>query len=330
MSDGVHTTYVVAHPEGKILYFDSHPMSGTRPASMRYMRLMAHVPLLAQAEPERALLICFGVGNTARAIASHESVRAIDVVDLDDRVFATADEFADTNRGVRHDPRARWIHDDGRTFLRRTDEKYDLITSEPPPPRAAGVYRLYSVEYYREVLAHLTEPGMMTQWIPLPEVSREAEQRMVASFVRVFPHALLFVGSADDLILMGGRAPFDASRFERNFAASPGARRDLGELSFGEPLPLLARILRADADLRDDVRDVREISDQRNDLALVATDPSDPPRVPLDPAAILRVLDAARLDCGARLAEVLSDPARYRSVVPDLPRAVASRMRAPR
>jgi hypothetical protein len=69
-SNGAHTTYVVEHPSGDILYFDSHPMSGTGPKARRYMRLMAHFPLLAQPEPRRVLLICFGVGNTAAAITA--------------------------------------------------------------------------------------------------------------------------------------------------------------------------------------------------------------------------------------------------------------------
>src|SRR5262249_51262869 len=160
------TTYVVADPTGDVLYFDSHPMSGTGALAQRYMRLMAHMPLLAQETPRRALLVCFGVGNTASAIAAHEELTAIDIVDVNDRVFDTAPEFARTNGRVYQDPRVRLIHDDGRRFLRQSHDTWDLVTSEPPPPREAGVYRLYSREYYQSVLAHLTPSGMMTQWLP--------------------------------------------------------------------------------------------------------------------------------------------------------------------
>src|SRR5262249_38338151 len=86
-SNGVYTTYVVSAANEDILYFDSHPMSGTGLNAQRYMRLMAHVPLLAQAAPRRALLICFGVGNTASAIASHEEIESLDIVDINDKVF---------------------------------------------------------------------------------------------------------------------------------------------------------------------------------------------------------------------------------------------------
>ena len=145
-SNGAHTTYVVGDPAGDSLYFDGHAMSGTNFHAQVYMRLMAHFPLLAHPRPERALLIGFGVGNTASAIASHETIQHIDVVELNDKVIETAPEFAAYNDKVYLDPRVRFIHDDGRNFLNVTDQSYDLITSEPPPPLMDGVYRLYSKE----------------------------------------------------------------------------------------------------------------------------------------------------------------------------------------
>jgi spermidine synthase len=321
-SDGTHTTYVVEDPEGDVLYFDSHPMSGTGLLAQRYMRLMAHVPLLAQSDPRRALLICFGVGNTARAIAAHESIETIDIVDLNDRVFETAVEFSKVNARVYEDPRVRMIHDDGRSYLERTRETYDLVTSEPPPPRSAGVYRLYSVEYYQSVLERLTPNGMMTQWLPLNVLSGEAADRIVASFVSVFPHALLFVGSDDQLVLVGGRQRLDPVLLEQRFESSAGARRDLADIGIHEPVALLARITRIGDGLRADVQQARKISDERNDLAHVVTDPFDPPAVRIDPKAVFLALASENLACSRRLAEVLSNPRQMREVVPDFPFAL--------
>ena len=38
---------------------------------------------------------------------------------------------------------------DGRTWMRRTDKEYDVITLEPMPPTFAGVNNLYSLEFYQ-------------------------------------------------------------------------------------------------------------------------------------------------------------------------------------
>jgi spermidine synthase len=317
-SNAAHTTFVVDHPSGALLFFDSHPMSGTGPGAQRYMRLMAHVPLLAQPDPTRALLICFGVGNTASAIACHPTIRALDIVDLNDKVFETAPEFAPTNRMVYRDPRVRLIHDDGRRFLERTKGTYDLVTSEPPPPREEGVYRLYSTEYYRAVMGHLTPHGMMTQWLPVHELPRRGVEMVVASFLEVFPHVLLFVGNEDQLILMGGREPFDASLLERRFGESPEVAADLARLDIREPLQILARILVTDETLRHRVPRAL-ISDQRNDLAWLVMDPFDPARIRVDAAGVLAAVRPERLACGEQLRSSFQSLGAMCQVVPDFP-----------
>ncbi len=137
MSNAAHTTFVADAPQGKRLYFDGHPMSGTARGAQTYMRLMAHLPLLAQRGPRDALVIGFGVGNTAAAIALHQSIQNIDVAKLNDRVIATAPQFASTNASVIDAPRLRVCHGDGRAVLELRSQHYDLITTESPPPRVA-------------------------------------------------------------------------------------------------------------------------------------------------------------------------------------------------
>jgi spermidine synthase len=318
-SNGAHTTYVVTDSTGDVLYFDSHQMSGTHVDSQRYMRLMAHVPLLAQAEPHNALLICFGVGNTASAIASHDTIRRLDVVDLNDKVFETAGEFAAANRMVHEDPRVRLIHDDGRRYLTCVREQYDLVTSEPPPPRHEGVYRLYSEEYYRAVLEHLSPAGMMTQWLPIYELSKNGAAMITATFSAVFPHVLVFVGSGQNLILVGSRQPFDAKLLERRFAAAHGPALDLARIDVNDPLAILARIVRVDEGLRREVVGVPLISDAHNDMALQVSDPLDPPRVAVDPMGVLTALDPDHLACGPRLVKAMWDRRLRQAIVPDYP-----------
>ena len=268
-SNSAHTTFVAqgrGPGESSRLYFGRLSMSGTNAKMQSYMRLMAHFPLLAHPQPEKALLICFGVGNTASAIAAHESVVQINVVDLNEKVFETAPEFAETNLGVYGDPRVRFIHDDGRNFLNLTDEHYDLITSEPPPPMSTGVYRLYSREYYESVLNHLTPRGMMTQWLPVYQMPPEAVDLAIGTFLEVFRHTLLFTGFEQELILVGSASPIDLSLIEERFSASDAVTADLARIEIDNPLSLIARIMHSDAELREHYAGRRVISDQNNDL----------------------------------------------------------------
>ena len=318
-SNGAHTTYVVEAPDADIFYFDNHPMSATNAAAQSYMRLMAHFPLLAHAQPRKALLVCFGVGNTASAIAAHDSIEQIDVVDLNHQVFRTADEFSDTNSDVHMDPRVRLIHDDGRSFLARPNQRYDLITSEPPPPMQAGVYRLYSVEYYRSAAAHLAPGGLMSQWLPTYQMPEEAVRRAIASFLEVFPRALVFTGYRNEFVLVGGRQPIDVGRIESRFYAQERVIADLRSIRILEPVQLLARIVQGNDTLRQRYSGGGSISDQRNDLDHVYSDPPRRAVIAYDPEVTLGEVQAGRLASIAALRRTVMDLGLLLYRVPDFP-----------
>jgi len=318
-SNGAHTTYVVEDPQGDALYFEAYSMSSTALPAQQYMRLMAHFPLLAHPSPTRALLICFGVGSTASAIAAHRTVEQIDVVDLNISVYETAREFRATNQGVDRDPRVTRILDDGRNFLNVTDRQYDLITSEPPPPMHEGVYRLYSAEYYQSVLAHLTERGLMTQWLSVTQMPPEAVTLAIRTFVGTFRHALLFVGYGREFILVGSPAAIDLRNIERNFYLSEGVVQDLRRLGIPTPVRLLARIIEGDAVLRQVEAGARPISDQHNDLAHLSLNPFRPAQIRYDPVRLLEELGTEGLTGGRELRALAMDLARLRDAVPDFP-----------
>ena len=262
------------------LFFGRLSMSGTSPRSQQYMRLMAHFPLLVHPQPEKALLICFGVGNTASAIAAHESIARIDAIDLNENVFKTAPAFAEHHAFVHLDPRLRMINDDGRNFLALSDETYDLITSEPPPPMAGGVYRLYSREYYEQVLAHLSPDGLMSQWLPIGQLPNDAIELMTRTFVEVFPHSLLFEGAGQHLILLGSRSPVRFEQLSERFYQSDRVRTDLLRIGVSTPAALVARVVRNDAELRGRLGPGRVLSDQHNDLEHLFYDPGEVQRIP--------------------------------------------------
>ena len=275
-SNAAHTTYFLELPNNNMkLFFGRLSMSGTAPRSQQYMRLMAHFPLLAHSHPEKALLICFGVGNTASAIAAHESITRIDAVDLNENVFKTAPAFAEHHAFVHLDPRLRMINDDGRNFLALSDETYDLITSEPPPPMAGGVYRLYSREYYEQVLTHLSPDGFMSQWLPIGQLPNDAIELVARTFVAVFPYSLLFEGAGHHLILLGSRSPVRFERLSERFYQSDRVRADLLRIGLSTPAALVDRVIRNDAELRSRLGPGRVLSDQRNDLEHLFYDPEE-------------------------------------------------------
>ena len=239
VSEGVSEIIAVTEADGlgRGLITNGHPMSSTAPLDQRYMRALAHIPLLSMARPERVLVIGFGVGNTTQAAALHPSVRRIEVADLSRHVLEHATYFRDANHGILEDPRVEVFVNDGRQHLQMQPEGvYDLITLEPPPISYAGVAALYSREFYALARTRLTQGGYLSQWLPAYQVPAETTLAMVRAFIDVFPQSVLLSGTQAELLLVGTTAPaieVDPGRLAAALQSAPDVHADLRRLDLG-------------------------------------------------------------------------------------------------
>jgi hypothetical protein len=159
-------------------------------ALVEVTKIMAHLPLVyLDHPPQKALTICFGMGTTYRSLISWGvPTTVVELVPSVPRMFWYY--FSDAN-AVMQSPLSHVIIDDGRRYLERSSERYDVITLDPPPPvQAAGSSLLYSKEFYAIVRQHLQPGGILQQWIP------EGDAVVLASVSRAlkesFPHIKVF------------------------------------------------------------------------------------------------------------------------------------------
>jgi spermidine synthase len=252
---------------GRVLVTNGHPMSSTELFSQRYMRAMAHIPLLAHEDPRRVLVLCYGVGNTAHAAALHPSVERIEVVDLSRHVLEHSRYFEAFNRGVLRDPRVAVYINDGRQHLRmQPPGAYDLVTLEPPPIVHAGVAALYSQEFYASARARLAPKGILSQWLPVFDVSDEVVLAMTRAFVDVFPNAVLLSGANMNLLLVGtndARNDIDPSRVLAALARAPAVEADLQRLDLGTLREMIGTFVAPAAVLADATRASAPVTDDR-------------------------------------------------------------------
>src|SRR5262249_28323567 len=118
-------------PHDYRLVTNGFSMSSSFVYSQRYMKLFVYWPLALHANPRQALLICYGVGNTAKALADSAPLSSIDVVDISSAVLELGSvPFPPPQRPPLEDPRVRVHVEDGRFFLLTTDRPFDVITAE--------------------------------------------------------------------------------------------------------------------------------------------------------------------------------------------------------
>jgi hypothetical protein len=231
------------------LVTNAHPMTSTAFYGRRYMKLFAYWPLALRPQAKRALLISYGLGNTAEALVRVRGLERIEVVDTSRTILGLSRLAARGGAGdPLDDPRVRVHVEDGRFFMRAAAEPYDIITAEPPPPHGAGVAGLFSLEYFRLTRSRLAPGGIATHWLPVNQLPLAGAQAIVRAFCAAFEDCSLWSGAGYDWILAGtngARAPTEAD-FSRPWA-DPDAGRDLQELGIEQPEQLGALFL-ADAE----------------------------------------------------------------------------------
>jgi spermidine synthase len=154
-------------------------------------KFMAHLPLaFLNQRAARVLIICFGMGTSFRSALSWDVPTT--AAELVPSVPTLLGFYHEDAAQLMASPHARVVIDDGRRFLERTNEAFDVIAVDPPPPvEAAGSGMLYSREFYQLARRRLRPGGILQQWFPggEPVVNAAVTRSIVDSFphVRMFP-----------------------------------------------------------------------------------------------------------------------------------------------
>jgi len=169
--------------------------------------LVAHLPLLLHDAPRDVAIVGLGSGVTVGAALTHPVAR-VDVVELSPEVVEASHFFDAENRRALADPRTRLIVGDGRTHLRLTRQRYDVIVSEPSNPWIAGVAALFTREFFAEARARLTPGGVFCQWANAYNIGDGDLRAIAATFLEAFPDATAFLVGEHDVLFIG-TAPAD-------------------------------------------------------------------------------------------------------------------------
>jgi len=186
--------------------------ASTFPFDMKLQRLLGYVPFLVKPEPKSVLIVGFGAGVTAGTFVTYPSVKRIVICEIEPLIpESSTTYFREQNHNVINDPRTQIYFDDARHYVLTTDEKFDLITSDPIHPFVKGLATLYSREYFERLRKRLNKGGVVTQWIPLYESDLATVKSEVATFMEAFPYAEVFAnlqsGGGYDLVLLGHEEP---------------------------------------------------------------------------------------------------------------------------
>lgn len=299
------------------LVVNSKSYANNRPEGRRYMAAMGHYPILLHQGPaETAVVICIGTGTTVGAVSTHAELRSIDAVDLASTVFEFAPHFVPINKQFYQNPRVHQVVADGRHFLLGTNETFDVVTLEPPPPHDAGVVNLYTEEFYALAKRKMRPGGVLAQWVPL-DFSRSMLPKMILkAMMGQFKHVSLWLPSRMEGVAIASDEPLQidpralAMRMSR-----PGVAEDLTANGLRSPEDFLATFIAADEKLAAYVGDVPSLTDDRPRLEYynwyplgpVSVDELKRLREPVESYLAGGAVDEARLDTARAVANAILD-----------------------
>ncbi|HJS37657.1 MAG TPA: fused MFS/spermidine synthase, partial [Burkholderiales bacterium] len=263
------TTFYLRHdflgePLFHRLVTNSYSMASTAVGVQRYMKLFAWLPAALHPKIESALVLCFGVGATASAVAALPEVKAIDVVDTSRDILEMSEVvFPDAATHPLRDPRVSVHVEDARLFLQLAARRYDLVTGEPPPPKMAGVASLYTREYFALMKSRLNPGGLATYWLPAYLVLENEALSIVRAFCDAFEDCSLWSGLNRDWILLGsngGLAPVRREHFARLWGVE-AIGGELRRLGIDGPAQLAGQFMADAAALREATEGIAPLVD---------------------------------------------------------------------
>ena len=207
---------------------------------LRSHRMLACIPYFFHPQADKVLVLGFGLGITA-GFFTVDDIKSITVAEICPPVIqASALYFSSPNHDIRNDRRLELIPEDGRAWLLSSGRKFDIITCDAIHPRFGN--NLYTREYYQTCRKHLSENGVICQWMPTNWMTEFEYKSLLKTFQSVFPDASLWYVNRGVTLAVGtigsGRIPVEKllTRMDNS-----QIREDLAETDILGPEMLLAR-----------------------------------------------------------------------------------------
>ncbi len=230
--ESLHATVAVIKDPlvgAKSLLINGKGQGSTAFSDMRVNLLLAYLPILFRPESKKNLIIGLGTGTTAGHLSQFSKTTT---VEIEPSILKAAEYFNAVNLDVLKNPNHKLMIADGRNYLLKSKEKYDILISEPVSTWQSFSVFLFSKEFMELAKDHLTKDGVYVQWAPIYEMNVEDFKSLYKTFNSVFPYVVAFANTEEDenlpvkfsttqIILLGSKKPLNVKELKENFDKLP-------------------------------------------------------------------------------------------------------------
>ncbi|HYW96335.1 MAG TPA: fused MFS/spermidine synthase, partial [Bacteroidales bacterium] len=208
MKEGMTATVVVSQLKSNYmaLSINGAKTAFTNPEDQRVHKMLAYLPWFFNPNAKNAAVIGFGLGITTRCLAELDINTT--VAELSPEVLSLSNRyFSYVNHGVAASEKVNVFIEDGRSVLLRSQQDFDIITSNAVHPRLGA--NLYSYDFYALCRERLSDNGIICQWIPTNWMSEREFKSLAHAFTAVFPYTRLWYVNRAHLLIIGSQSPLD-------------------------------------------------------------------------------------------------------------------------
>ena len=172
---------------GRFLTLDGYMML-TEKDEFIYHEMITHIPMAVHPKAEKVLVIGAGDGGVIRELVRYPEIKQIDLVEIDDMVVEVCRKYLPKTACCLDDERVNIRYEDGLKYIRRCENKYDLIIVDSTDPFGPGE-GLFTREFYGNCYKALKEDGIMVNQheSPFYEEDARACQRAHQNITETFP-----------------------------------------------------------------------------------------------------------------------------------------------
>ncbi|MBN1967932.1 MAG: spermidine synthase [Candidatus Delongbacteria bacterium] len=255
------TITVGKEDNGRLISFvNNSQVMGVSYDAVKTVKMLGYIPYLLGGNLEKACIVGFGIGGTTSTIASIPTNKNITCIELVADVKNAGKYYERYNNGVYKSEKLNIHAGDGRQFIYTTDEKFDIISSDPTHP-VLGSGPLYTKEYFEMCKSKLTENGYGTQYLPLHKLSESDFNSILVTFATVFENSSIWLGQSH-IVLLGSN-----SKQNPDYIDFYNRSQNIKDpLFYSDPMHLSSLYICSGNDILNELKQYPIISDDRNIL----------------------------------------------------------------
>lgn len=162
LEEGADATVVTYQYQDEVWNYINGQSHGGRPGYRYYYDTIEAASFAPRIR--NVLIIGYGCGSTTETILKMEDVQKVTIVELSNTLMNNLKRMPIFQKMLA-DSRLDLIIDDGRRFLLRTDEKFDLILMDAVRTTTSYSNNLYSSQFFELIAQHLNSGGVLMVWM---------------------------------------------------------------------------------------------------------------------------------------------------------------------